>query len=122
MEDLSIMWLIVRQVDANIDNKNDDPFPKLTRHSTDYISHQHSYLEDVGEISEVEDVVELDGSGEEGGGNLLVELQCRVDQLLRVPLYLGGEAALTEMSIENVLVNCLEGLQSREADGKYAGN
>lgn len=39
------------------------------------------HLENAGEVSEVEDVVELDGRGEERGGDLLVEAQRQVDQL-----------------------------------------
>lgn len=31
------------------------------------------HLEDVGEVSQIEDVVELDCSGEEGGGDALVQ-------------------------------------------------
>ena len=33
------------------------------------------HLEDVGEISQVEDVVELDCGGQEGGGDALVQGQ-----------------------------------------------
>lgn len=35
----------------------------------------HDYLEDVGEITEIEDVVKLDSSGQEGGRYFLVESQ-----------------------------------------------
>ena len=38
-----------------------------------------AYLKDVGEIPEVEDVVELDGSGEEGGGDLGVQGEGCID-------------------------------------------
>lgn len=39
------------------------------------------YLEYVGEIAEIEDVVELDGGGKEGGGDAMMEVECQLDQL-----------------------------------------
>lgn len=34
----------------------------------------YTYLEDIGEISKVKDIMELDGSGQEGGSNFLVHV------------------------------------------------
>jgi hypothetical protein len=45
-----------------------------------------SYLEYVREISKVEDVVELDGSWEEGRGHLLMEFKSSVNQSLCIAL------------------------------------
>ena len=66
------------------------------------------YLENIREVPEVEDVMELDGSGQESGGHLLVKLQSHVDQLLYALGYLGGEAPLTDVPGDDALVNGLE--------------
>lgn len=42
-----------------------------------------SYLKYVSEIPEVEDVVELGGGGQEGEGDLLMQLESRLHQWLR---------------------------------------
>lgn len=56
-----------------------------------------SYLEDVGEVSEVEDIVELDSSWEKGGGHTLVESQSQLDQSGTALLEGGAEALATQM-------------------------
>ena len=67
-----------------------------------------SHLEDVGEVPEVEDVVELNGRRQEGGRDLLVEFQRHVDCLLRDALHLGRETSLLEMASEDAEVDGLQ--------------
>jgi hypothetical protein len=43
-------------------------------------------LEYVGEVPEIEDIVELDGGGQESGGDLVMEIQCHIYQLLHALL------------------------------------
>ena len=45
------------------------------------------YLEDIGEVSQVEDVVKLDGCRQECSRYLLVERYSSLDQLLCNPLH-----------------------------------
>ena len=45
-----------------------------------------THLKYIREISEVEDIVEFDGSGQESGGHFLVELKSHIHNLLRVLL------------------------------------
>lgn len=56
-----------------------------------------SYLEDVGEVSEVEDIVELDRGWEKGGGHTLVESQSQLDQSGAALQEGGAEALATHM-------------------------
>ena len=42
------------------------------------------YLEDIGEVSEVKDIVELDGRGQEVGGNFVVHSQGAGDECSRI--------------------------------------
>ena len=65
----------------------------------------HTYLEYVGEVSEVEYVVELDGGREEGGGDLLVQGEGCVHQLLRVLLHLAREASTGYVALEDAEVD-----------------
>ena len=64
---------------------------KVNGHLHTLRSGEQDALEDVGEVPEVEDVVELDGSREEGGGNLLVNLESSHHQLLGELLDVVGE-------------------------------
>ena len=54
-------------------------------------------LEDVGKVSEIEDVVELDGCWEESGGHLLMEVERRGDNLIHTFLYLGHKPSLVHV-------------------------
>ena len=107
-----------------------------TIHITLYM-HNVDHLEYVGEVSEVEDVVELDGSGEEGSGDLqqqwmqskpflykdgrptapaythpVVKLEGGRDNLLSAPLHGGGESPLTGVLGEDAGVDSLESLHT----------
>ena len=66
------------------------------------------YLEYIGEVSQVEDVVELDGGGKEGRCDLLVEGQRCVHQLLCVLLNLAGETSTHDMALEDAQVDCTQ--------------
>lgn len=77
-----------------------------------------SYLEDVGEVSEVEDVVELDSGWEEGGGHTLVESQSQPDQSGAALLEGGAEALATHMLRQDGGVNGAQGLIAREGQGE----
>ena len=69
-----------------------------------------SNLEYVGEIPEVEDVVEFDGRGQERGRHLLVQCQSCVHQLLHVLLHLTGEPSTTDVALENAQVDGTQGV------------
>lgn len=76
------------------------------------------YLEDVGEVSEVEDVVELDGGGEEGGGHTLVESQSQLDQSGATLLEGGAEALATQVLRQDGGVNGAQGLGAGKRQGE----
>ena len=67
------------------------------------------HLEDVGEISEVKDVVKLDGCWEEGGGHSGVELNGTCHNLVHTLLNVRRESTLAYVLRENGLI---DGLQS----------
>lgn len=73
-----------------------------------------SHLEDVGEVSEVEDVVELDRSGEEGGGDVLVHGQGHLDQGWAALLQGHSEALPFQVLRQDGGVDGAQGLGSRE--------
>ena len=79
-----------------------------------------TYLEDVGEIPEVEDVVELDGGGQEGCGHLVVERQRTLDQVRRELLHGARKARLGEMLTQDAGVDGGQGVLVGEADGEHA--
>ena len=54
-------------------------------------------LEDVGKVSKIEDVVELDGCWEESGGHLLMQVECRSDNLIHTFLHLGYKPSLVHV-------------------------
>lgn len=76
------------------------------------------YLEDVGEVSEVEDIVELDGGGEEGGGHTLVESQSQLDQRGATLLEGGAEALATQVLRQDGGVNGAQGLGAGKRQGE----
>ena len=76
------------------------------------------YLEYIGEVPEIEDVVKLDGGRQEGGGDLLMQAQRCVHQLLSVLLHLRREAAGGEVALKNAEIDSLQRVQLREADSK----
>ncbi len=77
-------------------------------------------LEDVGKVPQVEDVVEFDGGGQERSGDLRMEVQRSVDDLLHVPLNLLGEPSAGHVTLQDALVDGAEGLGAGEAHGKDA--
>ena len=48
-----------------------------------------------------------------------MKLQSNIHNLLNVLLYLIGEASLSDVAREDVLVDSLQGLLARETDGKH---
>ena len=77
------------------------------------------YLEYVGEVTQVEDVVELDGGGEEGGGDTLVEGQGELHQLRGALLQRRAEALPAQVLAQDAGVDGVEGVCAREAQGKH---
>lgn len=81
------------------------------------------YLEDVGEVSQVENVVELDGGGEEGGGDALVHGQRQLDQGADALQQGAVEAFALQVLRQDGRVDGAEGLGSGEGqreDGEVA--
>lgn len=59
--------------------------------------HPFEYLKYVGEITEIEDVVEFDGGRQECGGHALMERQCQLYQLGTALLQNLWESLTTEV-------------------------
>lgn len=78
------------------------------------------YLEDVRKIPEVEDVVELDSSGQEGGGNLLVQVKDERHHGVGHLLYRIGTACEGQMLAEDAAVDGLEGILTGETQSEHA--
>lgn len=76
------------------------------------------HLEDVGEVSQVEDVVELDSGGEEGGGDALVQGQGQLDQGGAALLQGSAEALSFQVLRQDGGVDGAQGLGSRKRQGK----
>ena len=83
-------------------------------------AHTHTDLEDVGEVSQVEDVVELDGGREERGGDLLVERQRAVHQHRRHLLDGLREVVLYEVLRQDVVVDRMQRVGAGEAECEHA--
>ena len=62
-------------------------------------------LEDVGQISQIEDIVELDGSRKEGLRNFVVKDECGANHGSCLLLNAKREAVLLEMLTQNVRVH-----------------
>lgn len=77
------------------------------------------YLEYVGEVAEVEDVVELDGGGQEAGGDALVESEGQRDQLRAALLQGRGEAVSAQVLAQDAAVDGVQGLHSGERQRKH---
>jgi len=78
------------------------------------------YLEDVGQISQVEDIVELDGRGQEGRCDLAVKGQCPINECARILLHVAGKAVDCEMLGEDTRVDCHQSLLVREVHGEHS--
>ena len=65
-------------------------------------------LEDIGEVTQVEDVVKFDGRGEECRGYLLVELEGTSHDLFRALLNMVLEAVQQDVLRKNAVVDGLE--------------
>ena len=78
-----------------------------------------AHLEDVGEVAQVEDVVELDGGGQEGGGDALVEAQRQLHQGGRAALQLGAEARSAQPLGQDGGVDGGERVGAREGQRKH---
>ena len=70
-------------------------------------SSRFSYLEDVGQISEVEDVMELYSSWQEIGGDLVVKGQCTSYESSGVLLHITSKTVEGEMLRQDTDVDCL---------------
>lgn len=76
------------------------------------------HLKYVGEVSQVKDVVELDGSGEEGGGDALVQSQGELDQGGAALLEDGAEALASQVLRQDGGVNGAQGLGAGKRQGE----
>lgn len=77
-------------------------------------------LEDVGEVSEVEDIVELNGSGQECLGDPAVQCQSSLDHLSGEPLHRAKEAGEGQMLRQDAGVDSRQGFLVGEADGEHS--
>ena len=81
------------------------------------------HLKYVGEVPEIENVVELDGCREESGRHFLVQSECSVHQFLNVLLHLIGEPSCGDMALENTQIDGPQrvnlGGRPREKQGSY---
>lgn len=77
-----------------------------------------SHLKYVGEVSQVKDVVELDGGGEEGGGDALVQSQGELDQGGAALLEDGAEALASQVLRQDGGVNGAQGLGAGKRQGE----
>ena len=71
-------------------------------------------MKDVGEVSQVEDVVELDGSWEERGGDLGVECERTLHHLWSELLQLLREATNVKVLREDCRVDVLQSVHACE--------
>lgn len=79
-----------------------------------------SYLENVRHVSQVEDVVELDGCWQEGAGHLCLQGEGSVDEGGAVLLDGLGEARHGKMLLQDAGVNGGQSLGIGEVDGEDA--
>lgn len=82
-----------------------------------------SHLIDVGEVAQVEVVVELDGRGQEGGGHAVVQKEARFHQVfehMRL-LHVGREfARMQQMLLQNARVDGVQSVLTGEGHGQDA--
>lgn len=76
------------------------------------------YLEYVGEVSQVEDVVELDGGGQEGRGDALMEGQGQLDQLRAALLQNGCESLAAQMLTQDAAVDGVQSVHAGKRERK----
>lgn len=79
-----------------------------------------THLENVGQVPEVEDVMESDCCGEERGGDLLVEGKGQTDQLGDAFLQWCREVPKLQVLSQDGAVDGGQGICSREGEGKHA--
>lgn len=77
------------------------------------------YLEYVGEVTQVEDVVELDGGGQEGCGDALVEGQGQLDQLRAALLQNGWESLAAQMLTQDAAVDGVQSIHTGKRERKH---
>lgn len=77
------------------------------------------YLEDVGEVTQVEDVVEFDGGGQEGGTHTLMKRQSQLDELATAFLKHGAESLATQVLAQNAAVDGVESIHARKRERKH---
>lgn len=78
-----------------------------------------THLENVGEVPEVEDVVEFDRCGKERGGDFLVEGEGQMEQLGDALVQRCREAAQLEVLSQDGAVDGGQGVCSREGKGEH---
>ena len=77
-------------------------------------------MEDVGHVSQVEDVVELDGGWKEGACDSSVEQQCRVDERTNKFVHLRWKASKQHVLCHDVAVDVMQRVVScRRHNTKY---
>ncbi len=77
------------------------------------------YLEYVGEVAQVEDVVKLDGGGQEGCGDALMEGQGQLHQLRAALLQNGWESLTAQMLTQDAAVDSVQSLHTRKRERKH---
>ena len=87
--------------------------PKVSRRG-------RTHLENVGEVPEVEDVVEFDRCGKERGGDFLVEGEGQMEQLGDTLVQRCREAPQLEVLSQDGAVDGGQGVCSREGEGEHA--
>ena len=78
-----------------------------------------THLEDIGQIPEVEYVVELDGRGQEVVGHLAVEGDGGLDRCRASLQNRGAEGLLLQVATQNLAVDGLQGISRREVHGEH---
>ena len=69
-------------------------------------------MEDVGHVSQVEDVVELDGGRKEGACDSSVEQQCRVDERTNKLVHLRWKASKQHVLCHYIAVDVMQSVVS----------
>lgn len=77
-------------------------------------------MENIGKISEIEDVVKFDCCGQKRGGNFLMEGDSQVYQRRDGFLQGGGKVSKLQMMGQDGAIDGREGISSWEAEGKHA--
>lgn len=77
------------------------------------------YLEYVGEVTQVKDVVEFDGGGQEGGTHTLMKCQSQLHKLGTAFLKHTAESFATQVLAQYAAVDGVERVCSREREREH---